>query len=96
MKMFIDLGDILVMVRDIKLYWVLVLDELSCWILSYDVLLVFIYLVVEDEDGEFLKLRYDCFCMCCFEGVLGVFIGYFIVLFILVLCDLEDGLVLSF
>ncbi|CAG9995643.1 unnamed protein product [Clonostachys byssicola] len=96
MKMLIDLGNALVTAKDVQSYWAKTLEELERWSPAYDVPLAFIYSVVDDDDLDSSRSRYDCPRTCKLAGSLGVPAGHPIAPSILDLRDTDDGLAPSF
>ncbi|KAK7209820.1 hypothetical protein V2G26_016998 [Clonostachys chloroleuca] len=96
MKMLIDLGNALVTARDVQSYWAKTLEELERWSPAYDVPLAFIYSVVDDDELDSSRSRYDCPRTCKLAGSLGVPAGHPIAPPILDLRDTDDGLAPSF
>ncbi|KAI6780619.1 Hybrid signal transduction histidine kinase K-like protein [Emericellopsis cladophorae] len=71
MKMLVDLGNTLVLARDVKSYWQRILEEIERWD-EHDVPLAFVYSVDEDDDAASSNSRYDCPKTCHLAGSLGV------------------------
>lgn len=72
-KMLIELGDMLIMARDVKSYWSKLFQSLATVEPSYDVPVAILY-SVEDAPGTPGPEK-----VCCLEGSLGVPIGHRII-----------------
>lgn len=92
MKMLVDLGEALVISRDVRSYWATTIEELERWSPTYDVPLAFIYSVAEDDDGSSSTSKYGCPRTCRLEGSLGVPENHIIAPPVLNLRDADEGL----
>jgi hypothetical protein len=93
MKMLIELGDALVLPRDIKSYWGTIIDRLEDVEPRYDIPLAVLYSVDDDPDAPpDVERDYPSAKICHLEGSLGVPQGHPIIPHTLALWNSDEGL----